>query len=98
MSKPARATRTNVLDQRTSSKIRILVTLSEQFTEQERYEEAIKCLEAASSAVDALPVERAKACLNLAILVLEHFDEVEYARTKLLQAVRAARVMMYLLQ
>lgn len=69
-------------------KIRILKTLSKQFVAQEKYEEAIKCLEAASNVVDALPVERATACLHVAILVLEYFEENDYARTKLLQAVR----------
>lgn len=71
------------------SKVRILKELSEQFTAQKKYEEAIKCLEAASNAIDALPVERATACVHLAVLVLEHFDEIDYARTKLLQAVRS---------
>lgn len=69
-------------------KVRILKILSKQFIAQEKYEEAIKCLEAATTAVDALPVERAIACVQLAIVVLEHFEEVDYARTKLLQAVR----------
>jgi hypothetical protein len=69
-------------------KVRILNILSKQFIVQEKYEEAIKCLEAATAAVDALPVERAIACVQLALLVLEHFEEVDYARTKLLQAVR----------
>lgn len=68
-------------------KIRILKTLSKQFIAQEKYEEAVKCLEAASNAVDALPVERATACVQMAILVLEYFDEVDFARAKLLQAV-----------
>jgi len=76
-------------------KIRILKTLSKQFIAQEKYEEAVKCLEAASKAVDALPVERATACVQMAILVLEYFDEVDFARAKLLQAVRQTDFVVY---
>ena len=68
----------------------VLLALSDECERFGHHEEAIKCLEAASNVIDAVPLERAGACVRLAVLVLNHFENVEFAREKLLQAERIA--------
>lgn len=77
-------------DGNATQQFEVLLALSDECERFGHHEEAIKCLEAASNVIDAVPLERARVCVRLAVLVLNHFDNVEFAREKLLQAERIA--------
>lgn len=79
--------KTPTADRNEPSTFEILCTLANDMREQECYLQAVKFLEAASTIPDAIPVQRAVACLSLATIVLDRFDNVDYAKERLLQAV-----------
>lgn len=65
----------------------VLLQLSRELRSQGCHLQAAKCLKAACNSPQALPVSRAVACLDYAALLLDHFDNIDLAKQRLLQAV-----------
>lgn len=65
----------------------MLLQLSRDFSDRGCYLQAAKCLEAACSDSTAPPVSRALSCLDYAALLMDHFDNLDHAKLRLLQAV-----------
>jgi len=72
------------------SPVDILFRLSHDYQQQGCYLEAAKCLQPVCLITDALPATPATACVALAQLLLDHFDNFELAKTHLHQAVSTA--------
>lgn len=68
---------------------RLLFSLAEQFISQQAYQQAVKCLTPICSQSSELPSVVALARLQLASLLLEHFDNFQEAKAILLTAVGA---------
>ena len=68
---------------------RLLFSLAEQFISQQAYQQAVKCLTPICSQSSELPSLVALARLQLASLLLEHFDNFQEAKAILLTAVGA---------
>ena len=65
----------------------LLAKLSKDLCDRGCYLQAAKCLEAASGISTALPHEHALFLLDYATLLIDHFDNLDRAKTVLLQAV-----------
>lgn len=70
------------------SSLRALLKIAHDLKEQECYLQAAKCFEAACMCSEALPASRATASLAYANLLLDHFDNLDKAKTNVLLAVR----------
>lgn len=68
----------------------ILAKLSKDLCDRGCYLQAAKCLEAASSISTAPPHDRALLLLDYATLLIDHFDNLDRAKTVLLQAVSSS--------
>jgi len=66
----------------------ILIALSKQFAGQGCYLQSTQCLEAICNMNDLIPAQRSQACVQLACTLLDHFDSMDHAKNRLLQAVR----------
>lgn len=73
--------------QNSTTTFQVLLCLSEQLLHQECYLQSFICLEAVCNLPEIVPAKRAIACVKLANLVLDHFDNVDFAKNRLLQAV-----------
>lgn len=73
----------------TQASLDTLVHVSRDLRNQGCYLQSAKCLEAVcSSNVQALPADKAIACLDYAELLLDHFDNLDLAKAMLFKAVR----------
>jgi hypothetical protein len=79
---------TKQAQQNSTTTFQVLLCLSEQLLQQECYLQCFICLEAICNLPEIVPAKRAVACVKLANLVLDHFDNVDFAKNRLLQAVR----------
>ena len=79
---------TRRVQQNSTTTFQVLLCLSEQLLNQEGYLQCFICLEAICNLPEVVPAKRAVACVKLASLVLDHFDNVDFAKNRLLQAVR----------
>lgn len=70
---------------------KLLFSLAEQFISQQAYQQAVKCLTPICSQSSELPSVVALARLQLASLLLEHFDNFQEAKAILLTAVGAGQ-------
>ncbi|KAG7673583.1 hypothetical protein Ndes2526B_g02968 [Nannochloris sp. 'desiccata'] len=68
-----------------------LLQLSRDLQAQGCFVQAAKCLDAACKYSQALPAHRALACLDYSELLMDHFENLDLAKTLLLQAERELR-------
>jgi tetratricopeptide (TPR) repeat protein len=68
-----------------------LLKLSRDLQVQGCFVQAAKCLDAACKSSTALPANRAMACLDYSELLMDHFENLDLAKTLLLQAERELR-------
>jgi tetratricopeptide (TPR) repeat protein len=68
-----------------------LLQLSRDLQAQGCFVQAAKCLDAACKCSEALPANRALACLDYSELLMDYFDNLDLAKTLLLQAERELR-------